>query len=130
MAGWTEHELARIAAAEELAIAPRRGDGTLRAPTTIWVVRVDDDVYVRSWRGTTGSWFRAAQRTHEGRISAGGVAKDVRFVVPDVDVDDAVDAAYGAKYGRYSGYVEPMIAPAARATTLRLVPCGAPRRAG
>jgi hypothetical protein len=73
MPAWTEDELARIAAAKELAIAPRRGNGTLRAPTTIWVVRVGDDAYVRSWRGPTGSWFRAAQRTHEGCISAGGI---------------------------------------------------------
>jgi hypothetical protein len=130
MAAWTGDELATIGAAEELTIAPRRGSGTPRAPTTIWVVRVGDDVYVRSWRGPTGRWFRAAQRTREGRISAGGVEKDVRFVVPDVDVNEAVDAAYRAKYGRYSGYVEPMVAPAARATTLKLVPCGEPRRAG
>jgi hypothetical protein len=124
MAAWTEDELARIAAAEELAIAPKRGNGTSRAPRTIWVVRVGDDVYVRSWRGPAGSWFRAAQRTHEGRISAGGVEKDVRFVDPGADVDDAVDAAYRAKYGRYAAYVEPMLAPPARAMTLKLVPRG------
>ena len=122
MAAWTEDELATIAAADELAIAPRRGNGTLRAPTTIWVVRVGDDVYVRSYRGPTGGWFRAAQRTHEGRISAGGVEKDVRFVEPGAGIGDDVDAAYRSKYGRYSGYVEPMIAAPVRATTLKLVP--------
>ena len=37
-------------------------------------------------------------------------------------VNDAVDAAFREKYGRYTGYVEPMVAPRARATTLRLVP--------
>jgi hypothetical protein len=102
MAGWTEDELEGIAAADELEIAPRTGDGTSRAATTIRVVRVGDDVYVRSWRGPTGSWFRAAQRTHVGRISAGGVEKDVRFVDAGDDIDAAVDDAYRAKYGRYS----------------------------
>ena len=34
----------------------------------------------------------------------------------------AVEAACREKYGRYTGYVEPMVAPQARATTLRLVP--------
>jgi hypothetical protein len=34
----------------------------------------------------------------------------------------AGDAAFREKYGRYTGYVEPMVAPQARATTLRLVP--------
>ena len=123
MAGWTKDELEKIAAAEELEIAPRRRDGTLRRPTTIWVVRVGDELYVRSWRGPTGSWFRAAQHTHEGRISAGGVEKDVRFVEAGDDVNDAVDGAYRSKYSRYAAsYVEPMVRPEARATTLRLVP--------
>jgi hypothetical protein len=121
-AAWSTAELDRIGGAGELQIAARRRDGSLRRPVPIWVVRVGDDVYVRSWRGPDGSWFRAAQRTHEGRISAGGVEKDVRFVDPGADVDDAVDAAYRAKYGRYPAYVEPMLAPPARATTLELVP--------
>jgi len=95
----------------------------MRGPTTIWVVRAGDDLYVRSWRGPTAGWFRAAQRTHEGRISAGDVEKDVRFVDSDVDVDDAVDSAYRAKYGS-SGYVESMVIPPARETTLKLVPLG------
>ena len=41
---------------------------------------------------------------------------------PMTSVNDAVDAALREKYGRYTGYVEPMVAPQARATTLRLVP--------
>lgn len=36
--------------------------------------------------------------------------------------NDPVDAAYRRKYVRYSQYVEPMVSPQARATTLRLVP--------
>jgi hypothetical protein len=123
MVGWTEDELERIATAEEPEIAPRKGDGTVRAPTTIWVVRVGDDLYVRSWRGPTGSWFRAAQQTHEGCISAGGVEKDVRFVDAGDDVDAAVDDAYRSKYRRYAGsYLEPMLRPQARVTTLKLMP--------
>jgi hypothetical protein len=125
MTTWTTDELRRIGAADELQIAPLRRDGTLRNPVTIWVVRVGDDLYVRSWRGPTGSWFRAAQQTHEGRISAGGVEKDVRFVDAGDDVDAAVDDAYRGKYRRSgAGYVDPMVAPEARATTLKLVPRG------
>jgi hypothetical protein len=62
---------------DELEIAPARDDGQLRAPVTIWVVRGGDDLYVRSYRGTGSSWYRGAQVRHEGRISAGGVDKDV-----------------------------------------------------
>ena len=39
------------------------------------------------------------------------------------EADDAIDAAYRTKYQRYGGrYVDPMIAPGARETTLKLVP--------
>jgi hypothetical protein len=48
MTGWTSEELTRIGSATELQIASARGDGTLGKPRTIWVVRVGDDLYVRS----------------------------------------------------------------------------------
>jgi len=120
---WTADELDGISDAQELEIAPRRRDGSLDPPLPIWVVRVRDDLYVRSWRGSAGHWFRAAQRTHEAHVSAGGVDADVTLLDAEEEAtNDAVDAAYRAKYGRYSSYVEPMIAPQARATTLKLVP--------
>ena len=121
MSEWTSDELEKIGASEELRIAPRRRDGSLRTPVTIWVVRVGDDLYVRSWHGSAGGWYRAARNSHEGRISAGGIDREVAFVDGDADVGDAVDAAYREKYGRYSGYVEPMVRLEARATTIELV---------
>lgn len=123
MATWTSDELDKIGSAEELEIAPARGDGTLRNPTTIWVVRVGDDLYARSWRGSSGVWFGAARARQEGRISAGGVEKEVTFEeVSDPDLNDQIDDAYRAKYGRYPEYVEPMVSAEVRSTTLRLVP--------
>jgi hypothetical protein len=123
MAAWTKEELDAIGVAEELELAPARRDGSLRKPVTIWVVRVGDDLYVRSWRGPTGSWFRGAQQTREGHISAGGVEKDVRFVQAGDDVNDAVDDAYRTKYRAYADrYVEPMVRAEARTTTIKLVP--------
>jgi hypothetical protein len=122
MSEWTSDELDKIGAAEELRIAPRRRYGSLRKPVTIWAVRVGD-LYVRSWRGSAGGWYRGGRDSHEGRISAGGVDRDVAFVDADEDVGDAVDAAYRSKYHRYSDeYVEPMIQPEARAATLKVVP--------
>src|SRR2546423_7621 len=50
----TSDELDKIAAAEELELASVRRDGTLRKPVTMWVVRVGDDIYVRSVKGRTG----------------------------------------------------------------------------
>lgn len=49
MTAWASDELDRVAAADELELATRRSDGTLRKPVTIWVVRHGDDLYVRSW---------------------------------------------------------------------------------
>jgi hypothetical protein len=53
MSPWTNDELKKIGNAEELLIASLRTDGTLRKPRIIWVVRVDDDLYVRSVNGRT-----------------------------------------------------------------------------
>ncbi len=127
MTTWTSDELDRIGSADELRIASPRADGTLRPYVPIWVVRVGDDLYVRSYRGAAGGWFRHLTDRAEGRIQAGGVERDVTVATAagavDGAVDDAVDEAYRGKYGRYgSRLVEPMTAPAARATTLRLAP--------
>ncbi|GAA2591169.1 MULTISPECIES: DUF2255 family protein [Streptomyces] len=122
MTAWTSDELNRIATADELEMAPRRGDGTLRGPVPIWVVRDGDDLYVRSFRGTDGGWWRTARTSHQGHIRSGGVDRDVTFEeVTGSEINDRIDTAYRTKYGRYRGaYVDPMVA--ARSTTLRLTP--------
>jgi hypothetical protein len=123
MPAWTSDELDTIAAAEELDLASLRRDGTLRRPVTMWVVRHGADLYVRSVNGRSSSWFRGAKTRHEARIRAGSVEKDVTLIETD-EAGDAVDAAYHAKYGRrYPTIVSSIIAPHARAATLKLVPC-------
>jgi hypothetical protein len=87
-----------------LEISPVRGDGTLRRPVTIWVVRHGDDLYVRSVNGRGSSWFLGAEARHEGHVRAGGVDKDVVLVETD-DVNDEVDAEYRAKYRRYAASI-------------------------
>ena len=125
MTRWTDNELNRIGSAEELQIAARREDGTLRNPVTIWVVRLGNDLYVRSVNGRTSAWFRGVQVHHEGHIQAGGVDKDVNFVEVDADqpINDQVDAAYRTKYRRYAAsIVNSILTPKARAATIELVP--------
>lgn len=125
MATWTSDELNKVGTAEELEIASLRSDGTLRTPVTIWVVRVGDDLYVRSVNGRSGAWFRGVQDRHEGRIWAGGVEKDVAFVEVDAanDVKGEIDAAYHAKYHRYSArIINSTLTPQAQAATLKLTP--------
>jgi hypothetical protein len=124
MTAWTNDELTRIGAADELQIAPRRRDGTLGNPRTIWVVRHGDDLYVRSVNGRTSAWFRGAQVRHEAHIRVGGVDKDVRLVETD-DLNEELDAAYRTKYRRYAvSIIDTIVSPQARAATLRLVPTG------
>ena len=45
---WTNEELHRVGDAVELDLASHRPSGELRPYTTMWVVRVGDDLYVRS----------------------------------------------------------------------------------
>lgn len=123
MTGWTPAELRTLGVASELRIAGTRADGTLRNPVVIWGVRVDDDFYVRSVYGPTGSWYRGTRATHEGWIRSGGVAKDVVF--EDIDAADAIsariDAAYRDKYGS-GAPVEHITSDTAKQATLRVAP--------
>ena len=121
MTAWTNDERSNIGAAEELRIATVRDDGTLRTPVIVWVVRVGDDIYVRSVNGRGAVWFHGAQARHEAHVRAGGVDKDVLLVETN-DANDKIDAAYRAKYDRYTGIVDHIINPQARAATLKLVP--------
>jgi hypothetical protein len=121
---WTSTELDKIGSAEELQIASLRRDDTLRKPVTIWVVRLGDDLYVRSVNGRTSAWFRGVQTRHEGHIRAGGVEKDVTIVEePDSHINEQIDAAYATKYRHYAASIISHInGSQARTATIKLVP--------
>lgn len=124
MTAWTSDELQKIGAAEELKIASLRRDSTLRNPVTIWVVRLGEDLYIRSVNGRTSAWFRGVQTRHEGHIHAGGLDRDVTFVEePDATINSQIDAAYATKYRRYAASIISHINGAeARAATIKLLP--------
>jgi len=123
MAEWTADELSKFEKAEEVQVVSRRRDGTQRKPVTVWVVRHGDDLYLRSVKGRSSSWFRGSRATSDGRIRAGRVEKAVTFVDAGHDIDDEVDAAYRAKYRRYAGSIlNSVLTPAARSATTKLVP--------
>jgi hypothetical protein len=123
MTTWTDDELSRIGEAQELQLASARRDGDLRAYVTMWVVRVGDDLYVRSAYGANNPWYRRAKASGSGRIRAGGVERDVSFAEPAPDVHAAIDAAYHAKYDRYGPeIVGTVVGPDAEAVTIRLEP--------
>ncbi len=124
MSAWTETELNVLNAADELELTALRKDGTLRKPVIIWMVRIADEIYVRSVNGRSSAWFRGVAVMHEGRVSAGGISKEVAFVeVNEAALQTQISAAYRAKYHRYPvAYVDHVTGPGALSATLKLVP--------
>jgi len=122
MATWTSDELTMFGDAEEIKIASVRRDGTLTKPRIIWIVRVGDDLYVRSVNGRDAAWFRSTQLRHAGRIWADSSEKDVTFVDEGNALDDDLDAAYRTKYRRYPGPVNSINSATAKTALLKLLP--------
>ena len=122
MSNWTKDELEKVAGTDELHISPRREDGTTyRAPTTIWSVVIDGELYVRAYNGRDSRWYRAAMRQKTGRISAAGVTKEVAFEPVEGAIQDRIDEAYRTKY-KGSEYLSPMISDRARSATVKVTP--------
>jgi hypothetical protein len=128
MTGWRADELITISAAETVQIAPDQEDGAPGRAATIWVVRVGNDLYIRSYSGPTARWYRRALRGRRGTIRARTLERRVRFDEVEADVQPQIDAAYQTKYAAHgSSSVERIGGPAAVATTLRLQPVASPR---
>jgi hypothetical protein len=126
MAKWTTDELDQVGRAEELRVSSLRRDGSLRPFVTIWVVRVGEEIFIRSAYGPENGWFRRALASGVGRIRAGGVEHDVTFEQVGEEAREAVDAAYHAKYDRHGPrIVSTVVGQGAELTTIRLVPRGA-----
>jgi hypothetical protein len=120
---WTPAELDAVETTDEVAITSHRPDGSLRPFVTIWAVRVDDGVYVRSAYGPDNGWFARATAAGTGALRVGGTVTGVRFEVPAPTVHDAIDAAYHLAYDRHGPQiVGTVVGPAVREVTLRLVP--------
>jgi quinol monooxygenase YgiN len=125
MSAWSKDELHKIAAADDLHIAPFREDGvTYGTPTWIWSVAVEGALYVRAYNGQKSSWYQAAMRQKAGRITAAGMTRNVAFEPVKGAVNERIDEAYRAKY-HGSPYLKPMIGAGARSATVRVMPRGA-----
>ncbi|GAA3713047.1 DUF2255 family protein [Gordonia hankookensis] len=123
---WSADQLGAVDSADELEIAVRRAGGDLRGWVPIWVVRVDDQVFVRTWYRRPTGWFGHVLDTGRARVRVRGMEADV--TVEDVGVGSSelradVDAAYRHKYGRYGvTTVDRMVSDSAARATLRLTP--------
>jgi hypothetical protein len=89
---------------------------------TIWVVVVDDSVFVRSYRGAKGQWYAAARATGRATLLVRTQQIPVSTEpVTDAETVGAISRAFLGKYAT-SAYAHAMVAPEALVTTLRLDP--------
>lgn len=126
MTAWPTETIEKIAATDDLHIAPYRADGkTTGTLTWIWSVVVDGRLFVRAWNGVNGRWYRSAIAQRSGRITAAGQEHQVAFTpVDDSELNDRIDRAYRDKYAG-SPYLPPMVATGPRAATVEITPRGA-----
>lgn len=119
--GWKLGTLSEIADQEEIRISSERTDGAYNRRTPIWVVRVGDDLYVRSGFGKSGFWYRHATGS-QAYVDAAGVQYKVSL---SLDADPvsiaAVDEAYRQKYSADPS-LPLLLSDRARSTTSRLIP--------
>jgi hypothetical protein len=90
----------------------------------LWIVSVDDDVYVRALSGVRTWWYRqVADSSALAQVWCADGMVQARFEpVPDLRLLERIDAAYAEKYGLgWPGPVGFITAPVARAATLRVV---------
>jgi hypothetical protein len=88
----------------------------------IWVVVADDEIFVRSWRGAEGRWYKDLASGGPATLEFGGQ----RLAVQAIPAADAASIARATreilrKY-RHSSHAQEMVRDAILPTTLRLEP--------
>ena len=119
---WPADELSKIAGADDLKIAPLRGDGvTYGTPTWIWNVAVNGELYVRPYNGVRSLWYQSAVQQKSGRIHAAGMVREVLFEPVAGSINSQIDDAYRAKY-KGSPYLAHMIGEKSKSATIKIIP--------
>jgi hypothetical protein len=124
MAGSQEDLLRKIAERDEVEIETRRDPKTKPHRVTIWIVPTRSGVFIRSYKGKKGVWYREALANPLVTIRVGR-RKVAARAVPErrPTVIRQVNAGYRAKYGdRWPQDTEAMLRRSVVPTTLRLVP--------
>ena len=113
----------RLAQAEEIEIdVPRTEASASIRPTTIWVVVVDENVYVRSWKGKAGRWYQRISKDPQATVYVDGHPIPVRAIpVTDAATIAQVSDGYRRKYFE-DPFMRSMLRDEILPTTLRLEP--------
>jgi hypothetical protein len=119
MASFDAETLRQLSTTREVSI---RTDKHPKSAVVIWVVVMEDGVFIRSWRGARGRWYRdlaqgglASLELNENRLSV--------LAVPATDpaIIARVSDGFLQKY-RTSSHAPEMVRPETLPTTLRLEP--------
>jgi hypothetical protein len=119
-----ESDLDLIASTEEISVETRSRSGEVHR-TIVWPVVRDGVVYLRSYKGQNGRWYREAVADPAIALVMDGRRWPARAVpATDVVSVEACSAALRAKYPRDDS-LEAMLVPDVLATTLRIEPAPA-----
>ena len=119
-----EDLLWKIAESDEVEIETRHDGKSPLHRVTVWIVPIEDGVYVRSFKGKRGRWYQEALANPLVTVGVGRRKVNVR-AEPERNshVSRAVSASYRKKYGeRWPDDTEPMLKRSVVPTTLRLTP--------
>ena len=122
MAGFDVSQLARIDGALEVEIETWAATGAPSHRVIVWVVTADGEVYLRSFRGSSGRWYRELMATHEAVLHVAGTPIAVR--AESAVTIEAIERCSRALERKYA--TDPALSSMLRAdvlsTTVRLVP--------
>ena len=93
--------------------------------TGVWVVVVDDRIFVRSWNDKPTGWFRAFRNEPNGTIRVGAREIPVRGKpVRGARLLDAITVAFGEKYNTKASrkWVEGFAEPERVVNTMEFIP--------
>ncbi|MEO5705385.1 MAG: DUF2255 family protein, partial [Candidatus Limnocylindrales bacterium] len=95
---FSESDLAVLAATQEIEIETRAADGTVHR-TIVWPVVRADEVYLRSFKGPAGRWYREALEDPAVALHVGGRRLAGQAIhAPDATSVDACSDALREKY--------------------------------
>ena len=112
---WTPDDLALLAGRQSLVLTVGDDDAD---EVEIGMVVVDDQLYVRAYRGPSSRWYQAAREHGRGRIRIDEVVRDVTLHTDDPGPLERIDQAFIAKYGTAAAGL--VTSTAAREATMRV----------
>jgi hypothetical protein len=93
-----------------------------KTAVVIWVVLADGEVFLRSWRGTKGRWYRDLAAGGQATLEFGARRLAVQAIpASDPDTDARVSREFLRKY-QPSSHAQEMVRSEILPTTLRLEP--------